>query len=72
MIVYRLFIGLLEMFNPAVDPPDVVTKAVEFLLGFLFFPSICLACQRFLRSSTLGQHYCRHYRIAEHGIQDIR
>ena len=53
------------MFNPAF-------KAAEFLLGLLFFPSICLACQRFLRSSTLGQHYCRHYRIAEHGIQDIR
>ena len=59
------------MFNPAVDAPGLATGGAELLLGLLFFPSICLACQTFLRSSSRGRDFVTKNQISSHGIHDI-
>ena len=59
------------MFNPAYDKPGLLAGTVEFLLGILFFPTICYICQTFLRSTKRGQDYCQRHRITNNGIHDI-
>ena len=59
------------MFNPAYDRPGFLTGCLEFLIGLIFFPSICFICQMFLRTSKIGQEYCDYYKISSNGIHDI-
>lgn len=59
------------MFNPAYDKPGLLAGALEFLLGLLFFPTICYICQTFLRSTQRGQDYCQKHKITNNGIHDI-
>ena len=59
------------MFNPTYDRPGVVAGCAEFLVGLIFFPSVCYICQMFFRRSKLGQEYCDYYKISSNGIHDI-
>jgi len=59
------------MFDPTVDKPGIVTGFVEFLLGCVFFPSVCYSIQRFFRSTATGARICEQFNISNNGIHDI-
>ena len=59
------------MYDPTVDQPGVLTGVGEFLVGFLFFPSIFSLCEMVLHHSKTGREFCEHYKINNNGIHDI-
>jgi len=59
------------MFNPWVDPPGLVTGALECLAGLVFFPSVFFLVQKFLRATWLGARICDRYALRLHGVYDI-
>jgi len=59
------------MYDPTLDKPGVVTGVGEFLVGFLFFPSIFSLCEMVLHHSKTGREFCEHYKINNNGIHDI-
>ena len=59
------------MYDPRLDQPGVLTGAGEFLVGFIFFPSIFSLCEMVLQHSKTGREFCEHYKINNNGIHDI-
>ena len=59
------------MHDPTLDQPGVLTGAGEFLVGFIFFPSIFWLCEMVLHHSKTGREFCEHYKINNNGIHDI-
>ena len=59
------------MYDPTLDQPGVLTGAGEFLVGFIFFPSIFWLCEMVLHHSKTGREFCEHYKINNNGIHDI-
>lgn len=62
---------MVEMFDPRIDKPGLITGTIEFILGVLFFPLIFYSITSFLKNSVFGRLFCDHFGIKNHGVFDI-